>query len=170
MAKITKSALFLFFILLLFGRAVYSNTVDDILGDGFRNLKWGTEYKNISGLYERQMTEDGKVSYSRQPDELFFCNVKLDKISYYFDESGYLYSVILRTKGKDASFLVDAMLKRFGKSEDVTEQQWWVGPSEDCIYYYWSGKNTNIIVQHYLFDGEFVNVIITQNGRTPGGW
>ena len=171
MLKITKSALFMLFICLFFVEPAHSGTVDNILGDGFRNLKWGTQSKNISGLYERQSLDDGRVSYSRQKDELSFCNVKIDTINYYFDKSGSLYSVVIRVAGKKNSpLLVDSMLKKFGKSEDITTQKWWSGPSEDCMYYFWSGKNTNVIVQYYVFGDEFINVFITQNGRTPGDW
>ncbi len=144
---------------------------DTLVGTGFNSIKWGTHYTKIPKLYDKQLNPNGTISYRIKADKKSFFNVGIKAIYYYFDKNGKFSSAKIYAEGKNSELLAEAFFKKFGKSEEIEKQPWYSGePSEDCGYLIWNGRNANIIVQHYIFGNQFVNVFITKNGNPIGDW
>lgn len=108
-----------------------SNTFAEV--DGFRGLKWGTEFSTVkeSMIYKKTDQSYGGIKiYSKKDDEFVIGGAKLENIEYGFWQDK-LCSVIIKLKGySNFSSLKDASFEKFGpghKTNRFMENYIWFG-------------------------------------------
>lgn len=108
--KVAVASIIVFALTLVVGNAFAE-------GDGFRGLKWGTEFSTVKGdmNYVRTDPSYGGVKiYAKEDDELRIGGASLQSIEYGFWQDR-LSSVMIRFKGySNFSSLKDATFQKFG--------------------------------------------------------
>ena len=110
--------------------------------DGFRGLKWGTEFSTVKDSMKYLRTDPsygGVKIYSRKDDDLKIGGAELESIIYGFWQDKF-YTVIIKSKGySNYSSLKDASFKKFGAGHKTNRFM------ED---YKWFGEITGIILKY----------------------
>src|SRR5262249_43529308 len=83
--------------------------------DGFRGLKWGTEFSTVESEMEyRQTSKDGINYYRKLGDEMKIGKAELIHLHYGFRENKFC-SVLIAVKGQsNFEWLRDTTFERFG--------------------------------------------------------
>jgi hypothetical protein len=112
---------------LAFGMNAFADT------DGFRGLKWGTDFETVKNDMNYAGTDrnnEGTKIYTKKDDELRIGGAKLEGIEYYFWQDKFS-SVYIKFKG-DSNFsaLKNAAFEKFGpgkKTSRFMEDYMWPG-------------------------------------------
>ena len=92
-------------------------TVSSVLAqvDGFRGLKWGTEFSTVESEMEyKQTSKDGINYYRKLGDEMKIGKAELIELVYGFRENKFC-SVLIAVKGQsNFEWLRDTTFERFG--------------------------------------------------------
>lgn len=113
--------------------------------DGFRGIKWGTEFSSIkdSMTYIRTDPSYGGIKvYSRKDDDLKIGGAELESIEYSFWQDKFCNVFITVKDSVNFSSLKDATFKKFGAGGK---------PNRFMEKYVWGGKITGMLLEYNEF-------------------
>jgi hypothetical protein len=82
--------------------------------DGFRGIKWGTQFNSISGMVVEEDFGNGAICYTRDVDKnLVLAGVQVDKALYCFYKGRLGWGAMLFKGGQDNEILREILAKRY---------------------------------------------------------
>lgn len=121
--------------------------------DGFRDLKWGADFKSVKGLVYLLKDDRDIKFYERKKDALSIGDAKIEAIAYGFWK-GKLCSVFATFNGqRNWEIVKGSLFERFGPGRDIT-----AGLSLG-----WNGPKTIIIAQYNSYSA--VGSLLMQSAK-----
>jgi hypothetical protein len=136
-----RAAVILIFCLLSTPAASFDNEPD-----GFRDIKWGTNIKNLAGMEKRGGDSIGLSTYTKKGDDLKIGEADIGEITYAFYKNRF-YSVVLDYKG----------LVNFENLKNI------------FFDYFGAGYKSNKSKYDYFWHGNTVRMLLTYNELNKDG-